>query len=152
MEYWVIINEEQTGPLTLEELLATDLTADTPVWHEGLETWMPARNIAALEAMFASQAPAQEPVCAAAEPVAERQAPSRPCPPTYLVWAILTTLLCCTPFGIAAIVYATQVKRYYKQGDYSKARKASERAALWVILAFVLGLIYLPFSSVISMI
>ena len=29
--------------------------------------------------------------------------------PNNMVWAILTTLFCCLPFGIVSIVYAAQV-------------------------------------------
>ena len=40
--------------------------------------------------------------------------------PNYLVQAILTTLFCCLPFGIVAIVYAAQVNTKIEAGDYRK--------------------------------
>ena len=83
--------------------------------------------------------------------MAVEEKPLRPCPPSYLVWAVLVVVLCCAPLGIPAIIYSSQVKTKYNKGDYSGARKASERAALWVILAFVGGLIYQPFSGLLSL-
>lgn len=84
------------------------------------------------------------------EPAKERDKPQAKCPPTYLVWAILTTLCCCQLFGIIAIVYAANVKSKYDRGDFEGAAKYSERAALWVILAFVIGLATMPLQSLLS--
>ena len=38
-------------------------------------------------------------------------------PPNYLVWAILSTVLCCLPLGVASIVYAAQVNSKWYAGD-----------------------------------
>lgn len=38
MNYWIIINEEEKGPFTVEELAAFEIAADTPVWCEGMAT------------------------------------------------------------------------------------------------------------------
>ena len=51
-----------------------------------------------------------------------------PMPENYLVWAILTTLFCCLPFGIVSIVYAAQVSGKYTSGDYAGAVASSENA------------------------
>ena len=51
-----------------------------------------------------------------------------PKPPSYLVWAILTTLFCCLPFGIASIVFAAQVDSKYNPGDLAGSQQASDRA------------------------
>lgn len=73
-----------------------------------------------------------------------------PCPPTNLAWAIIVTVLCCQLFGIVAIVYAAQVRSKYDMGQYDKAEKYSERAALWCQLAIALGLVWITFYSVMS--
>ena len=168
MEYWIVINDERIGPLTFEELKGYDLKADTPVWYAGLEDWIQADQVAELAELLNSEGAdieentedeATEVVDAEsvsepepAEPVmAVEEKPLRPCPPSYLVWAVLVVILCCAPLGIPAIIYSSQVKTKYNKGDYSGARKASERAALWVILAFVGGLIYQPFSGLLSL-
>ena len=57
----------------------------------------------------------------------------------------MSTICCCTPLGIVAIVYSSQVMSRYNRGDYAGALMASQRAQLWLILAFVLGLIAVPF-------
>ena len=65
-----------------------------------------------------------------------------PWPPTpnYLVWAILATIFCCQPFGIAAIVYAAQVNSMLAVGNYTGAQAASDQAKKWCWVAFWVGL------------
>ena len=84
------------------------------------------------------------------QPQAPRQPekPQEPCPPTNMVWAILTTLLCCQVLGIIAIIYAAQVSSRYYAGDIECAKKYSERAAMWSIASIVVGLLYLPFAII----
>ncbi len=41
-------------------------------------------------------------------------------PPNYLVWAILCTIFCCLPLGIASIVFAAQVNGKYAGGDIAR--------------------------------
>ena len=72
---------------------------------------------------------------------------AEPCPPTNLVWAIISTVLCCLPAGIVAIVYATQVTNKYRAGDIEGAKRASEIGAWWCIAAIILGLILQPLVS-----
>ena len=72
------------------------------------------------------------------------------CPPSYLVWAILSTFCCCQVFGIIAIIYAAKVQPKFNSGDYEGAAKYSERAALWIILSFVCGLALSPLQSLLT--
>lgn len=58
----------------------------------------------------------------------------------YLVFAILTTVFCCLPAGIPAIVYAAQVNGKLQAGDYAGAQQASKNAKLWCLVALGLGL------------
>lgn len=71
-----------------------------------------------------------------------------PLPPTYLVWSVIMTILCCTIPGIVAIVFSSQVTSKYMVGDYEGAVKASRNAEIWIIVSFVLGVLsatlYLP--------
>lgn len=55
------------------------------------------------------------------------------CPPSYLVWSILTTILCCLPFGIISIVFANKVEKLWYMGQYKEAQNASEKAKIWAI-------------------
>lgn len=60
--------------------------------------------------------------------------------PNYLVHAILCTLFCCLPLGIAAIVFAAQVNSKINTGDIAGAQQASDKAKLFCWLSFGLGL------------
>ncbi|HXJ40817.1 MAG TPA: CD225/dispanin family protein, partial [Bryobacteraceae bacterium] len=60
---------------------------------------------------------------------------------TYLVPAILSTIFCCIPFGIIAIVFAAQVGSKLSAGDIPGAQKASGTARTWCWVAFLTGLI-----------
>ncbi|WP_078888218.1 CD225/dispanin family protein [Streptomyces sclerotialus] len=60
---------------------------------------------------------------------------------TYMVPAILVTLLCFLPTGIAAIVFATQVTAKSNAGDYRGAQEASRKAKLWCVVSLVAGII-----------
>ncbi|NLA68668.1 MAG: CD225/dispanin family protein [Gammaproteobacteria bacterium] len=65
-----------------------------------------------------------------------------PKPPNHLVWAILATLLCCLPTGIAAIVFAAQVDGKYASGDYAGALRSSANAKTWSWVSLGLGLVF----------
>jgi hypothetical protein len=75
--------------------------------------------------------------------------PQRPKPDNYLVWAILSLVLCCMPLGIVSVVYASQVDGHYARGDYASAEQASASAKKWaiasaltVVVLFVLWLVF----------
>lgn len=71
-------------------------------------------------------------------------------PQTYLLWSVIMTVLCCLPAGIVAIVFSSQVTSKFYAGDLDGARRASDRAQIWIIVSFVLGVLantlYLPLS------
>ncbi len=60
----------------------------------------------------------------------------------HLVPAILTTIFCCLPFGIVAIVNAAKVNGRLSSGDYAGALRASNNAKTWCWIAFASVLIY----------
>jgi len=64
-----------------------------------------------------------------------------PAPPNYLVWAILSTVLCFWPVGIAAIVFSTQVNGKWARGDVVGAQAASRKAKNFSIATAVIGLL-----------
>ena len=63
--------------------------------------------------------------------------PATPPPPNYLVFAILTTLFCCLPLGIASIVFSAQVNSKYAMGDYSGALQSSAKARQFAIYSAI---------------
>ena len=69
-----------------------------------------------------------------------------PKPENYLVWAILSTVCCCLPFGIVSIVYAAKVDSLYTSKQYEAALEASGKAKMWTLIAagsgVAVGIIY----------
>ena len=63
----------------------------------------------------------------------------------YMAQAILVTLsnlyCCCFPFGIVAIIFASQVNSKVFAGDIDGARASSRKAKLWCWIAFGVGLL-----------
>lgn len=71
-------------------------------------------------------------------------------PPTYFVWSVLATVLCCFIPGIIGIVYSSMVSSRYYTGDIEGAHRASRNAEICIIISIVLGVVsstlYLPLS------
>lgn len=204
MNYWIVIDRQKYGPLTLEEARRLPMTAESFVWHSGLSTWVKARELPELADLFV-QTPDKQPLSVndatdisampdepasdesnsnlagpePSEPVTAPQPPrpepyrpelqrpqpytsgaplppppapaaySKPMPPkppTYLVWSIISVILCCMIPGIVAIIYSAKVTSRYEEGDYEGSMRASESAELWLIIAIVCGLVSIPFQ------
>lgn len=75
-------------------------------------------------------------------------------PDNNLVWAILSTVLCCLPLGIVAIIKSTSVNTLWAQGQYDEARKAADDAkkfAMWGAgAAVIVWILYILFFVVIG--
>lgn len=59
----------------------------------------------------------------------------------YMIFAIITTLFCCLPLGIAAIVFASKINTLQKAGDYAGAQEEAKKAKLATIIGMVFGAI-----------
>jgi interferon-induced transmembrane protein len=71
----------------------------------------------------------------------QQQQPHRPAQlQNYLVWAIISILLC-IPSGVVALVYSTQVNSKLSSGDVAGATKAANNAKLWCIISTALGVV-----------
>ncbi len=95
----------------------------------------------------------QENVARVEEPVVIQtitppNAPRRPS--SNLALAIFTTLCCCLPFGIVAIVYGIKVDKLYFEGKHEEALLASENARRWAVFAIIFGIIIYLISWVLS--
>lgn len=75
-----------------------------------------------------------------------------PKPDNYLVWAILTTLLCCLPFGIVSIVYSSKVDSLYYAGDYISAQQAADKAKKWAMWSALSSIIVIVLALVVALI
>jgi len=60
-----------------------------------------------------------------------------PPPDNYLVWAIVSTVLCCLPLGIVSIIFSTQVNSKWAMGDYAGAQDSSRKAKNFAIYAVI---------------
>ena len=73
---------------------------------------------------------------------------------TYLIFAIISTILCCLPLGIVAIVYACKINSLQKNGDYAGAQNAAKKAKMFTIIgtvaALVVSIFYIIFAVVIG--
>lgn len=67
-------------------------------------------------------------------------------PESHLLKAILVTLFCCLPLGIASIVYAAKVDGAWERGNHAEAVQYAEKAnnfANWSIgIGLVFGIFY----------
>ena len=83
MDYWIAIDKQKIGPLSLEEVRRRRLAPDTLVWHRGLPTWRQAGLLPELAGALSTD---PEPQAEAANPVEpqqfEPQTPVNPAPPT----------------------------------------------------------------------
>lgn len=180
MDYWIAIDRQKIGPLTLEDVRLRRISPDTLVWHQGLPTWRRAAELPEL-ADTLSTAPLPEPETAEwsndeveesverpvtpppyrpmtqsyvrVEPVPAKQPEEIPeKPATYTGWNIAATLLCCLLTGIIGLVYSSKVTARYNMGDYAGAKKASETAEMMLIVSIVVGLVMLPFQIIFSLV
>ncbi|MDR0353651.1 MAG: CD225/dispanin family protein [Opitutaceae bacterium] len=166
MTYHVARNNQQLGTFSKEEVAARyasgEILPTDLVWTEGMANWQPAAQV------FGPPAPPPPPTSAPAGmpppivptgaatpmPPAYDSTPRPAKPENYLVWAILTTILCCLPFGIVSIIFATQVDSKYTSGDYAGAEASSKKAKLFAIVsacsALALGVLYILFIVVLG--
>lgn len=56
MTYFILINNQQQGPYTLDELRSRNITSATLVWREGMADWTPAWKVAELVSLFHADA------------------------------------------------------------------------------------------------
>lgn len=75
------------------------------------------------------------------EPQPEIQQPVGDKPGNLLPLSIVTTIICCWPLGIPAILNAAKVDKLWNNGQYDEARSASKRARTFIILSAVLGFV-----------
>lgn len=69
-------------------------------------------------------------------------------PSNHLVFAILTTIFCCLPFGIVAIVKASQVNGLWAQGRYAEAQQSADSAKKWAKWSLIIGLVVIAINVI----
>ena len=58
MQYFIVINDVQQGPFSIDELRQRNITSDTLVWAEGMSQWTPAWQVEELRPLFYDDAQA----------------------------------------------------------------------------------------------
>lgn len=132
--------QQQKGPYSPEQLKLLNLQPNTMVWSTGMENWAEAQTVKELAHLFnKNSATNQQQVLNNANCIENQKDHNlhtvKPIPKNWLVESILSAVLCCPPFGIVAIVYATKVESYYNLGDYESAEDASKKAKMWTFIA-----------------
>lgn len=165
MQYWINHNGVQSGPVDADGIKELALTSRAYVWHPGLSDWVKITQVPELEGLYEvvdepatvgqplqpqNTAPAQQPINPQPVNTQPAEGATEPCPPTNLVWAIITTVLCCLPAGIVAIIYAMKVTNKYREGDIEGAKRASEVGAWWCIVSIILGILSMPLVSLLQ--
>jgi hypothetical protein len=117
--YYVDGGNNASGPILPTEFAAHGLTADTLVCKVGDTTWTRLADIPGLAAYLGAQT-----------------LPPLP-PENNLAWAIISTVLCCLPTGIYAIIQASKVHDLWNRGYYDEARRCADSARRWSIIGAV---------------
>lgn len=158
--YYITPQGQQAGPVDENLLRGYGVSANTMVWTRGMAQWERAGkvlppNLLAQEPMTPPQAPfGQNPNPYGHQPYGQNPYgqqqpyggrpwthPQGPCPPNYLVWAILTTIFCCMPAGIVSIVYSCKVESAWRDGRQADAESNSKNAGLWAVVSAIISLI-----------
>ena len=64
-------------------------------------------------------------------------------PDNNLVWAILTTVLCCMPLGIVAIIKASSGDSLWAGGHHQEAIEAAAAAKKWAMIGAGAGAVFI---------
>lgn len=59
----------------------------------------------------------------------------------YIIFAIISTVLCCMPLGVVAIIFASKINILQGAGDYEGAKNAAKKSKIIMIIGAVLTLI-----------
>ncbi|MDE6333632.1 MAG: CD225/dispanin family protein [Muribaculaceae bacterium] len=172
MKIWIYLNGLQPGPYSIEQIKLLPVDTDTPVWYDGLPQWTPAGQTPLLAPIFAATAPgvqnqagtpdspaeqaaraaqAAAQAAYAAQTAAQAAQPAQALPPrpsTYIVWSIILTILCCSPFALAGIITGAISSSRYNSGDYSGAKSMSTVTEWLLIISIVWAVVAAPLSMV----
>ena len=135
--YYLDGNQQQQGPIPPSDFMRKGITRHTLLWKNGMAGWQAAGTIPELAPYFQATTPPPPP------PVTDRAIPEANTfkPDTYLLWSVLTTVLCCLPLGIVAIVFSLKADGLWARGEYQDARGAAEKAKNCCIASAILAVI-----------
>jgi hypothetical protein len=136
---------KEYGPVTTDQLkqwiTEGRANGETMVQREGETGWRPLSQYPELSGQPGGPGSSRSSVPPSAPQMGGGYPASQPKIPNYLVQAILVTLCCCLPGGIAAIVYAAQVNSKLSVGDIAGAQDSSNKARMWCWISLGVGLV-----------
>lgn len=135
--YYLSSDNKQQGPVPADQFRALGLTPSTYVWKEGMANWTRISEVPGLTDWLNAREPAGQAcafTAAQTQSSPQFQTSMRPKPDSYLVLSILSTVLCCLPTGIYAIICSTRVDTFWASGHYDEAVKNSKRALIWSLV------------------
>ena len=62
-------------------------------------------------------------------------------PSSNMVWAVLTTIFCCFPFGIPAIIFAARVDSLWFSGRHQEAYNAARASRTWTLVSAIVAIV-----------
>lgn len=162
----------QCGPYTLEELADAGVRPDTYVWCKGMTSWrkasevadvcrfwreklQPTSNSKPLNALTTTESAVEK--LSANTPQSIFEAEDTTVPPRSLLPAsIIVFLFCFFPTGIAAIWYAWQTSKVWKDSEHAsgaqkdklqrEAYDMNRSAKMWIGITFFMGMIAMAFA------
>lgn len=131
MNYFIIVNDQQQGPFTIDELKLRGIAPDTLVWAEGMPQWTSASQVDELKTIFQNEAAGNTatpppPPLDAARPLPQ-QPQSAPDSQAETVRQVLE-------------VQAEERKREAEERKKRRRRNCRIAAAAAVVLLFILAL------------
>lgn len=151
MQYYVIINNQQSGPYDASLLSSLHLTPSSMVWREGMTDWQPASQLPELSYLFSSMPPAYNvapqtpPQAPKVQPTAGYGNSAKPYFSSKVgagIGAFVLALFC---GGLLALipaivgwVKASNAQSLYMSGDYDQAMEKNNEAQGWITAAYVI--------------
>ena len=131
MNYFIIVNDQQQGPFTIDELKLRGIAPDTLVWAEGMPQWMPASQVDELKTIFQNEADGNTATPPPPPPDAARPLPQQPqSAPDGQAETVRQVLE----------VQAEERKREAEERKKRRRRNCRIAAAAAVVLLFILAL------------
>lgn len=164
MDYYAILKGVQIGPIDADNLVSMPgFSGQTMVWHEGLDDWTQAANVAELTSLIGRRVagPVPPPIDAdpsggsgprinyyaapgypSSSPVAMTPDPLQR-PYNWIGWSVFNILagllfgFFASILGVVGLIYAIKANDSYAKCDYAGARSAARTAKTLNLIALV---------------